>query len=81
MQKFPQAPVTVTLTGTEWTTIMARLAVGERSLSRTGRAIYRDAARKLADQVVAASDACHAGIKRGPRLVSPPPPPTPVRLR
>lgn len=60
MSTFPQAAVGVTLTGEEWTTIIAVLARGRDGLSDHGRGVYRRAADKLAAQVCTASDR-HAG--------------------
>lgn len=52
---FPDMNVPVTLTGEEWTTLLARIA--GRSLSAKGCRVYNSAARKLKDQLLAASDA------------------------
>jgi hypothetical protein len=69
MTDFPSAPVGVTLTGEEWTTIIAVLARGRDGLSDHGRGVYRRAADKLAAQVCTASDRHVRGEPTGPRLV------------
>lgn len=56
MTSFPKNPVKVTLTGEQWTTILARLARPSDGLSLRGRAVYRAAADSLAAQLKAASD-------------------------
>jgi hypothetical protein len=66
--EFPDAPVTVTLTGQEWTAILIRLAHGKAALSDTGFETYGAAARELAEQVANASDLMHKGVQPGPRL-------------
>lgn len=69
MSDFPNAPVTVTLTGEEWTAIMVRFSHGKNGLSDQGCELYRQAARKLSDQVAAASDTHRKGVQMGPRLI------------
>lgn len=71
MTAFPKAPVTVTLTGEEWTAVLTRLALPADALSPYGRAVYRSAQAKLADQIGAASDRCAAGVPARPQLVTP----------
>ena len=66
--EFPDAPITVTLTGQEWTAILIRLAHGKAALSVIGCEAYGVAARELAEQVANASDLIHKGAKLGPRL-------------
>lgn len=69
MTAFPKAPVTVTLTGEEWTAVLTRLALPEGALSSYGRTVYRSAQQKLADQIGEASDRCAAGAPARPQLV------------
>lgn len=69
MTDFPNAPVGVTLTGEEWTMIIAVLARGRDGLSDHGRRVYRRAADKLAAQVCTASDRHAHGAAIGLHLV------------
>lgn len=50
---FPEAEVSVTMTGAEWTALLGRIA--GYSFSASGRSIYRSAAKKLQEQLTAAS--------------------------
>lgn len=52
---FPQADVSVTLTGYEWTAILGRI-VRPHDLSDFGREQYQEATRKLREQLLAASE-------------------------
>lgn len=52
--RFGKQNVTVTLTGEEWFAIIAKGA--NQDLSPVGRKIWRDAAKKMGEQVVAASN-------------------------
>lgn len=58
MTPFPKAPVPVTLTGEEWTAILARIAKGAPGLSPYGLDVYRRAQDKLCMQITAASSRC-----------------------
>lgn len=70
MSGFPKAAVTVTLTGEEWTAVLTRMALPADALSPYGRAVYRSAQQKLADQIGTASDRCAAGVAARPQLIS-----------
>jgi hypothetical protein len=63
MQRFGKIPVSVTLTGEEWTALIARIT--GRELSPTGSRVYREAARKLSAQLEEAVDA-HKLTKKPP---------------
>lgn len=52
---FPDMDVSVTLTGEEWTALLAKLT--SRGLSAKGIRVYDSAARKLQAQLLAASNA------------------------
>jgi hypothetical protein len=52
---FPETDVPVTLTGEEWTTVLARMIRAD--LSPKGRAVYHAATKKLQAQLLAASNA------------------------
>ena len=58
--RFGKQNVTVTLTGEEWFAIIATGA--GKSLSPEGRKIYRTAAKKMGEQVVAASNAAAQAV-------------------
>jgi hypothetical protein len=51
--RFPKMDVPVTLTGEEWTAVLARLI--RRELSPEGAKIYNRATGKIQDQILAAS--------------------------
>jgi hypothetical protein len=53
MKPFSQREVSVTLTGAEWTALMARLL--RQPLSDEGERVRRDAARKIKRQLLDAS--------------------------
>lgn len=57
MESFGKRNVTVTLTGEEWFAII--LKEPDRPLSVDGERIWRAAAKKMGDQVVAASKVAH----------------------
>lgn len=59
MTAFPKADVPVTLTGEEWTTVLAKLA--GRPLSKIGAGIWKSAATKMQAQILAASNAAKGG--------------------
>jgi hypothetical protein len=54
MKPFPKRDVTVTLTGEEWTTLLARMI--NRELSAKGAKVYRQATTKLQQQILAQSE-------------------------
>ena len=56
MREFSKARIAITLTGAEWTVLLARLI--NRELSPQGAKIYNDAAGKLKAQLLRASEAC-----------------------
>jgi hypothetical protein len=51
---FPDAEIPITLTGSQWTAVLARIV--RRSLSDKGQRLYREAATRLQTQLLAASD-------------------------
>lgn len=57
---FPAMDVTITLTGTEWTAVLARLV--RRELSPEGAKIYNAAAGKMQEQLLAASRASKEAV-------------------
>jgi hypothetical protein len=52
---FPEAEVPITLTGAQWTAVLARL-VRPGALSEYGQRVYREATERLQKQMLAASD-------------------------
>lgn len=50
---FGSSQITVTLTGEEWFAIISE--IGGKALGPEGRKLYREAAKKLGDQVVIAA--------------------------
>lgn len=63
MTRFGKTPVSITLTGEEWTALAARIT--GRELSGKGSRVYREAVRKLSAQLGDASDA-HKLTKKPP---------------
>lgn len=64
--RFPNAPVTVTLTGEEWFAIAAVLTYGRKALAPHSVATFHSACTKLANQVSGADRAIASG--RRPHL-------------
>lgn len=52
MKPFSEADITVTLTGSEWVTLLARML--RRELSKKGEATYHEATTKLQKQLLTA---------------------------
>ena len=59
---FPDMDVSVTLTGEEWTVLIARWI--RKPLSEKGEAIYHNASKKLREQLLAASDTNPSIVKK-----------------
>ena len=59
---FPDMDVSVTLTGEEWTTFLARFC--GKSLSAKGEKIFHNASKKLQQQLLAASRANPSVVKK-----------------
>lgn len=63
MTSFTTDEIAVTMTGAQWVSIIAKLAMPKDGLSAKGRAVYKQASQRLAAQVTAASDRALAQLE------------------